>query len=190
MAVTPPPSAASVPTAVLRERLTSPTDPFKISPLPPAESIAKGSVDLSLGRTFLVAVRASIGSVRADDPAKSGRLFAEVRLSGQDTLVIQPHQFVLAATMEYLRLPATLCGFIQSRSTYGRLGLIAATATYVTAGYHGCPTLEISNVGEVAIEVKPGDPICQLVVLTADEDPTLFTPSRYQCATRPYAARP
>lgn len=165
-------------------------DPFKISPLPSLDAIAKGSVDLSLGRTFLVAVRASIGSVRADEPGRSGRLFTEVRLSGDDRLVVQPHQFVLAATMEYLRLPPTLCGFIQSRSTYGRLGLIAATATYVTAGYHGCPTLEIANVGEVAIEVRPGDPICQLVVLTADEDPTLMVPSKYQCATRPYAARP
>ena len=59
-------------------------DPFKISPLPPLDAIAKGSVDLSLGRTFLVAVRASIGSVRADEPGRSGRLFTEVRLSGDD----------------------------------------------------------------------------------------------------------
>jgi dCTP deaminase len=183
------PSPASPPTREILRRLADPDDDFTITPRPPTGAIGKGSVDLSLGRTFLVAVRVSVASVRVDDPERGSRLYAEVRRSDEDTLYVQPHQFVLACTMEYLRLPPTLCGFIQSRSTSGRLGLIAATATYVSAGYHGCPTLELTNVGEIPVAVKPRDRICQLVLFTADEDPADLTPSRYQCAIRPSAAR-
>jgi deoxycytidine triphosphate deaminase len=69
------------------------------------------------------------------------------------------------------------------------MGLIAATATYVTPGYKGCPTLEIVNEGEVPVRVKPGERICQLVALTADEAEEDLLPSRYQCATRPFPSR-
>ena len=183
------PNPASPPTAALRRRLTDPSDPFTVTPMPPTDAISHGSIDLQLGNTFLVAVRAGITSVSARNPELSRQLFREVRCAPDDKLIVQSHQFVLAATMEYLCLPPDLCGFLQSRSTYGRLGIISATATYVTAGYRGCPTLEISNVGEVPVEVYPGDPICQLVLFTANEDPAELKPSRYQCATRPYASR-
>lgn len=183
------PVSASPATSVLRQRITDPDDPFAVTPLPHRDAISHGSIDLQLGNTFLVAVRASVPSVNARTPEQSRQLFSEVRCAPEDKLIIQPHQFVLATTLEYVCLPGDLCGFLQSRSTYGRLGLISATATYVTAGYKGCPTLEISNVGEVPVEVYPGDPICHLVLFTADEDPADLKPSRYQCATRPYAAR-
>lgn len=180
---------ASPSTSTLRKRVGDPADPLIVTPMPASSAISHGSIDLQLGNTFLVALRASVPSVSARRPEDSRQLFSEVRCAPDDKLIIQPHQFVLAATLEYVCLPNDLCGFVQSRSTYGRLGLISATATYVTAGYKGCPTLEISNVGEVPVEVYPGDPICQLVLFTADEDLDELEPSRYQCATRPYAAR-
>ena len=176
-------------TATLRSRLLDPADTFAITPMPALDDARLGSVNLRLGRTFLVARRASVPFIDAQDTRASERLFDEVRLPSDEALVLQPQQFVLAATLEYLSMPPDLCGFIQSRSTYGRLGLIAATATYVTAGYHGCPTLEIVNAGEVPVRIRPGEDICQLVLLTADEDPQHMQPSRYQCAVRPYPAR-
>jgi len=69
------------------------------------------------------------------------------------------------------------------------MGLIAATATYVTAGYQGCPTLEIVNEGEATIVLTPGEKICQLIVVATDEVPEDMRPSRYQCAIRPYVSR-
>jgi deoxycytidine triphosphate deaminase len=182
------PSSASPSTKILRQRLYDPLDSFSITPRPMLESIGLGSVDLSVGGTFLIASRASVARVSASRPQESRRLFVEQRRSGDDALVVLPGQFVLAATLEYLSLPADLCGFVQSRSTYGRLGLISATATYVTAGYQGCPTLEIANVGEVPVELRRGDRICQIVLFTADEDAEDLKRSRYHCATRPYPA--
>jgi deoxycytidine triphosphate deaminase len=182
-------NSASPPTWKLRERLSDQNDPFTITPLPNPSRIGQGSIDLSLGRTFLVSVRASVLCVSTANPSDSNRLFTEVRLPTGGELTVQSHQFVLAATQEYLRLPTDLCGFLQSRSTFGRLGLIAATATYITAGYQGCPTLELFNAGEVPIVLRPEDEICQLVLMSADERPEDLKASRYQCATRPYPAR-
>jgi len=158
-----------------------------IQPRPPDESIGYGSIDLRTGSNFLRAERSSMASVRAKDPWEGAKLFREVRVAPGGSFVMQAHQFVLATTFEYLSLPPSLVGLIQSRSTYGRMGVIAATAAYVGPGYKGCPTLELVNLGEVAIELEPYQPICQIVLLTADEGD--IKPSRYQCATRPDFAR-
>src|SRR5438552_11505562 len=158
-----------------------------IQPRPSDDFIGYGSIDLRIGSIFLSAERSSMASVRARDPWEGAKLFREVRVAPGGTFVMQAHQFVLATTFEYLSMPPTLVGLIQSRSTFGRMGIIAATAAYVGPGYKGCPTLELVNLGEVAIELEPYQPICQIVLLTAAE--TDITPSRYQCATRPDFAR-
>jgi dCTP deaminase len=173
-------------TKKLREMLIDASSGFVVSPLPRLEEIKLGAIDLSLGSIFLIARRASLPLIEADEPQSSRAAFIEVRVAPGGSIVLQPQQFALACTREYITLPHNVGGFIQSRSTYGRMGLIAATATYVTAGYKGCPTLEIVNEGEVPVRVKPGERICQLVALSADEDPDDLVPSRYQCATRPF----
>lgn len=176
-------------TRVIRHRLLDEEDGFLITPLPPLDDIALGSVNLSVGSIFLIARRASQAFVQADRRGPARSVFSEVRLASNESLVIQPQQFALASTREYLCLPKDVAGLIQSRSTYGRMGLIAATATFVNPGYQGCPTLEIVNEGEVPVKISPGERICQLITLEADEDSEDLRPSRYQCAIRPYSAR-
>jgi dCTP deaminase len=167
--------------------LADPQFGFSIQPMPTEDLIQYGSIDLRVGTVFLSAERSSLASVRAEDPWQGAKLFREVRVARGQPFVMQPHQFVLATTFEYIAMPPTLVGLIQSRSTYGRMGIIAATAAYVGPGYKGCPTLELVNLGEVAIELKPYQAICQLVLFTAAED--VIVPSRYQCSTRPSFAR-
>jgi dCTP deaminase len=167
--------------------LADPESGFSIQPMPSEDLVQYGSIDLRVGTVFLSAERSSLASVRAEDPWQGAKLFREVRVARDQPFVMQPHQFVLATTFEYIAMPPTLVGLIQSRSTYGRMGIIAATAAYVGPGYKGCPTLELVNLGEVAIELKPYQAICQLVLLTAAED--MIVPSRYQCSTRPAFAR-
>jgi dCTP deaminase len=166
------------------------SDGLVITPLPVFDDVRLGSVNLGVGSTFLVSRRASIPFLEAGDPARSRAAFTEVRLASGESIVLQPQQFALACTREYVCLPEDVAGEIQSRSTYGRMGLIAATATYVTPGYRGCPTLELVNAGEVPVKVTPGERICQLILLSADEDRADLRPSRYQCAVRPFASRP
>ncbi len=174
-------SVASLSKSSIWQRLRSGT--LGVSPWPNLEAVGKGSIDLRVGSVFLSAKRSSVASVKAKDPASGSRLFNEVRIGVGNHFIMQPHQFVLTSTLEYLSLPWDLAGLIQSRSTYGRMGLIAATASWVGPGYKGSPTLELVNAGEVAIELPPEEPICQLILFSANE--TRTAPSRYQCATRP-----
>jgi dCTP deaminase len=126
------------------------------------------SLDLRLGTRFCSTRRRRHGVL----PAYSGegghpRHFINehyVPLGGQ--FYLHPHQFVLATTLEWIRLPAEFCGYVTSRSTYGRRGLVIATAIGVHPNYSGVITLELSNVAEVPIELEPGQAICQLFLQT------------------------
>ncbi len=50
------------------------------------------------------------------------------------------------------------------RSSWGRVGLIVATAVTVQPGYGGCLTLEIQNLGSVPIKLYPGLRVAQLML--------------------------
>ena len=78
--------------------------------------------------------------------------------------MLQPRSFVLGVTLEWIRLPADKAAYVVGRSSWGRYGLIIATATGVHPGFTGCLTLELSNVGEIPIRVKPGTTVCQLFI--------------------------
>lgn len=176
-----PPAYGAPSKDTITNRLQSAEDAFCITPYP--TGVAAGSIDLRLGSVFLSAERASLSLIEGNKPEQASRLFREVRIGPGGSFVMHPHQFVLACTYEYLAMPNDLVGIIQSRSTYGRMGLIAATAAFVGPGFKGCPTLELVNLGEVAVELHPRQEFCQLVVLPAEPGPQ--HPSRYQCSTRP-----
>jgi len=171
----------------ITSRLNAIDDAFGIYPRPGDDAIGPGTIDLRVGSAFLAAERSSAPSVVASDPQAARKLFGEVRIRRGYKFVMQPRQFVLASTFEYIAMPNDLVGLIQSRSTYGRMGIISATAAFVGPGYKGCPTLELVNVGEVAVELDAYEPICQLILLSTEQPP--MPPSRYQCATRPEFAR-
>lgn len=173
--------------AAILQRLNSSADPFKVFPVPTDDLVDNGTIDLSIGTVFLSAERSSLSAVHAENPAQAARLFREVQLRHDGSFTMHPHQFVLASTFEYIAMPPDLSGLIQSRSTYGRMGIIAATAAFVGPGYKGCPTLELVNAGEVAVVLKPYQRICQIALLSSEEAVT--SPSRYQCATRPMFAK-
>ncbi len=80
-----------------------------------------------------------------------------VVLSPNRSVYLHPGEFVLAATLEYFRFPDDLAGRIEGRSSWGRLGLLVhATAGFVDPGFAGALTFELSNVGRLPIELKPG----------------------------------
>src|SRR5204863_735414 len=99
--------------------------------------------------------------------------------------ILHPRNFVLGVTLEWLRLPSDLAGYVVGRSSWGRRGLIIATAAGVHPGFTGCLTLELSNVGEIPIAVKPGVSICQLFLHTVKADGTSVQQSPFACSRRP-----
>ena len=141
-------------------------DRLIITPLLKPE-IHGGGIDIRLGTKFITGRRTQYKSF---DPL---HVEAEQALSMQrrsevpfgERFVLHPDQLVLASSLEYVCLPHDLAASVVTRSTFGRAGLLGATAVYVHPGFRGCLTLELLNLGEVPIELQPGMRIAQLVFL-------------------------
>ena len=129
----------------------------------------QASVDIRLGFEFALVTPSSFGIV--DEFSQSWEESSESMLKDLyercyvplgEKIVIHPHQFILAETLEYLRLPYDMMAYVVGRSTWGRLGLIVATAIGIHPGFAGALTLELRNLGEAPLILHPGQSIAQL----------------------------
>jgi dCTP deaminase len=142
------------------------------------------SIDLRLGCWFQVFRESRFSHLDVYD--QSAQLPSESQLTKHhyvafgDRFILHPRSFVLAVTLEWIRLPSNIAGYVVGRSSWGRHGLIIATATGVHPGFTGCLTLELTNVGEVPITIKPGTTICQIFLHSVDGgDPKRVDLSRF-----------
>lgn len=130
--------------------------------------IGPSSVDLHLGNEFIVFRRASITSIDVSDSEEVMRNVhkyqEKVRISKNKNFILHPGQLVLGATQEYVALPEDISAVICTRSTWGRTGLIIATATQIHTSFKGCITLELVNDGEIPLVLYPGLRVAQLLL--------------------------
>jgi len=155
--------------AQIAERLQEPAsdEPIVITPRPNLKELRESgaaSVDLRLGTWFstLVASRAASIDVRDNSNAIDDRFVRTTYIPFGQKYVLHPHRFVLAVTLEWIRLPHDVSGDVVGKSSWGRHGLTVATATGVHPTFTGCLTLELSNIGEIPILLYPGMRVCQL----------------------------
>jgi len=144
-------------------------DPLVITPTPDItklESDCDASVDLRLGCWFVMLKQAKLSCMDIDDTKVRGeqRYTKTHYVRFGDKFILHPRSFVLGTTLEWIRLPLNLAAIVTGKSSWGRRGLIIATATGVHPGFSGCLTLEITNLGEIPIKISPGIDICQLFV--------------------------
>jgi len=137
-----------------------------ITPLLEREQIGRGAVDLRLGTEFLLLQRTRRPGLDAssDSQERVDDIQERVVVPFGEKLWLHPGHFVLAATLEYLRLPDNMAAYVVGRSSWGRVGLIVATAVFVHPGFRGCLTLELVNDGDSPIALAPGLRIAQLAV--------------------------
>ena len=126
--------------------------------------IQPASVDLLLDRTIL-RFRPERYSL-IDISEELSDLTEPVEITDPAPYVLQPDEFVLASTIEYVELPDDIVARLEGKSSLGRLGLlIHSTAGYVDPGWKGQLTLEISNVAGVPITLYYGMKISQISFL-------------------------
>ena len=128
------------------------------------EQSGEASVSLRLGRWFLVLRQAKIPALDVlpgvgETESKIGK---QSFVPFGQTFTLHPGRFVLASTLEWIRLPASCSAVVVGKSTLGRRGIIIETAAGVHPGFSGCLTLEIANVGELPVSLVSGMLICQL----------------------------
>lgn len=136
------------------------TGELQITPLDPRQ-IEPASIDLRLGDTFLTP-KATNGICSMSEAPEYDAVTA-------DTFVIPTRGFVLATTLEVIKLPNNLTAFVEGRSSVGRLGLFIQNAGWVDPGFEGAITLELYNANAAPMRIEAGRRICQLVIAQADQ---------------------
>ncbi len=148
-------------------RLVDPDDTecIFVSPLiRPAAQIGPSSLDLRLGFD-LVGTR-TLQETHIDLAGPEARMvlaeqkpryFEKQRLDPDGNFVLHSGAFLLASTLEFIRLPRDIAGRLEGRSSLGRLGLqVHATAGFVDPGFEGTLTFELINSGKLPVRVFPG----------------------------------
>jgi dCTP deaminase len=133
--------------------------------LDPERQVGVCSVDLRLGCEFIASRRTNIAylSPLAQSPSDQLKWQEPFLVPRRKELVLHPGDLILGSTLEYVRLPAGMAGFVTSRSSWGRVGLVIATAIAIHPGYRGIITLELTNVGTVPLRLCPGVRVAQIV---------------------------
>src|SRR5581483_5443450 len=89
-------------------------------PFDPLKQIGASTIDLRLGRVFRKYKPKSEVEI-IDLTQEEETVIIEVPLDGE--LILQPGELCLGLTVEVLKLPTNISGFIATRSSIARLGL-------------------------------------------------------------------
>ncbi|MFA5167367.1 MAG: dCTP deaminase [Candidatus Omnitrophota bacterium] len=119
-------------------------------------SIEPASVDLSLGRNFVVIDENKNGCLSLNSQAHYRKIRSR-------SFILSSHCFALATTQEWIELPNDLTAFVEGRSSIGRIGLFIQNAGWIDPGFKGTITLELYNANSLPIKLETGRRICQLV---------------------------
>ncbi len=132
-------------------------DPFSEMQVGPA------SIDLHLGNHFRVFkhVRRPLDVTEEGDV---NGITEELYIPDDDSLMLMPGRSCLGITVEQIALPTNICGWLQGRSRFARLGLVIhATASFIQPGVDNKQVLEITNTGPIPLNIIPKVALCQLI---------------------------
>ena len=165
--------------AAIRDLLS--TGELGVDPHTP-DQIQPASIDLRLSDHFLKVDENRLEVMRLDQEITYQELH-------QEEIVIPPHSFLLAATLESIRLPDNLTAFVEGRSSIGRIGLFIQNAGWVDPGFSGTLTLELFNANRLPIRLCKGRRICQLVFARLDRSASNPYSGKYQFQNRATGSR-
>jgi dCTP deaminase len=135
---------------------------IRIDPAPDLErQLGSVSVDFRLGTTFMVFEHSRFSFIDPRHPQSIGDAMRTIEVAPDEPFIMQPGDFALASTMENLELPDDLLGRLEGRSSIARLGItVHSTAAVFEPGWVGTATMELSNLGRMAVALYPGMRVC------------------------------
>lgn len=126
--------------------------------------IQPASVDVRLGHEFVVYQLPNVPYIDTRNLEMKDGYTKKVTVEEDDYFTLHPGEFVLGSTLERVEIPDDLVARVEGRSSIGRLAVVVhATAGFIDPGFEGHVTLELSNLGRVAVELYPRTRISQLV---------------------------
>ncbi|MGA0206422.1 MAG: dCTP deaminase [Ilumatobacteraceae bacterium] len=118
------------------------------------ELVNPASLDVRLGENLLVELPTTTSLVP----------YSIAGHTKEKPFMLQPHEFVLAETLEEFRLPDCIAGQLALKSSRAREGIEHLLAGYIDPGYKGRLTLELQNARSMhPVALWPGMRIAQIV---------------------------
>jgi len=140
---------------------------IKITPYDPS-CIGAASVDLTLSNEFRY-FKSGLEVVPVTEETDYKDHTVKVTLNEGDHFLLLPQRTCIGITNERVTLSGRLCGLLEGRSRFARLGLfVHITAGFMNPGIDNRQVLEIYNASNHALALVPGTKICQFIFLRMD----------------------
>ncbi len=121
------------------------------------ECLGEITYDISLGPEFVFVEPHYTPIIDPENlNVRANRIYA-------NQIFLQPHQFVLGRSAEWIELPNDIFVIISGKSSLARIGLEVEAAHVLHPGHKGYVVLEISNRNTVPVKLKEGMLIAQLL---------------------------
>ena len=135
---------------------------IRIDPVPDlGAQLGSVSIDFRLGSTFMVFEHSRHSFIDPRQPQSIGEAMRTIEMTDDQPFIMQPGDFALAATIESMDLADDILGRLEGRSSIARLGItVHSTAAVFEPGWRGTATMELSNLGRMAVALYPGMRIC------------------------------
>lgn len=162
-----------------------------IHPLLDFDQVGSICVDLRLDVFFYVPIKTVNPTINLLSKEQSIEKFFQntYRNIGQK-FIIYPNQYILANTLEYIRLPKNVHAELTLRSSYKRLGL--HMYSIIQPGYAGTMTLDLKNTGDNPVELIVGSRIAQIKFFCDeenDENYSTYSNAKYVCNIEPQLSK-
>jgi len=130
------------------------------------DQVGAASVDLTLGDE----IRTIEPSAQPIDVLEATNYEEHTRVRRLDEpFLLIPGSTIHGITRERVCLPENLCGFLEGRSRFARLGLMVhVTSAFVQPGVRNRQVLEMSNVSSEPLRIHSGVRVCQLVLMRTE----------------------
>ncbi len=135
---------------------------IKITPFEP-KNIGPCSVDLRLGCVFRRFKRDK-KMFLVKEEMNENDFSREIKLKKSEFLTIKSGELVLGTTLERIKLANNICGKLDGRSRFARIGLMVhVSSSLVQPGVDNVQVLEIINLSPFTLSIQPGLRLCQIV---------------------------
>ncbi len=136
---------------------------ISVEPRPSDDCISGVSVDLRLGNRFRVfsshtTPHIDLSGTREEVNRAIDKVMSdEINIEGDDAFFLHPGELALGVTLESVKLPDDIVGWLDGRSSLARLGLMVhVTAHRIDPGWSGNIVLEFYNSGKLPLALRPG----------------------------------
>ncbi len=134
---------------------------IKITPFKKSQ-VGPGSIDLTLDNEFRVYKKVD-KIVHVNSKTDHKKFTKKIKV--KKFLTLMPGDTVQGVTKEKITLAPDLCGWLEGRSRFARLGLLVhISASFIQPGISNKQVLEISNMSNMPLALYPGTAICQIII--------------------------